>query len=117
MIEPRADRARAITPGADRGYDAGDFVSESRSMNATPHVAQTMSGRSPAIDGRTTRHAGYAVSQRIRKRIEEAIGWIKTVAGQDRTKFRGRERVGWAFTLAAAADNLARLPKLLEASA
>ena len=69
-----------------------------------------------AIDGRTTRHAGYAVSQRIRKRIEEAFGWIKTIAGQERTKFRGRERVGWAFTFAAAAYNLARLPKLLEAS-
>ena len=85
-------------------------------MNATPHVAQNTSGRSSAIDGRTTRHAGYAVSQRIRKRIEEAFGWIKTIAGQERTKFRGRERVGWAFTFAAAAYNLVRLPKLLEAS-
>ena len=86
-------------------------------MNATPHVAQNTSGRSSAIDGRTTRHADYAVSQRIRNRIEEAIGWIKTVAGQERTKFRGRERVGLAFTFAAAAYNLARLPNLLEASA
>ena len=117
MIEPRADRPRPITLGADKGYDAEDFVNELRSMNATPHVAQNTSGRSSAIDGRTTRHAGYALSQRIRKRIEEAFGWIKTVAGQERTKFRGRERVGWAFTFAAAAYNLARLPKLLEASA
>jgi len=117
MIEPRADRPRPITLGADKGYDAEDFVNELRSMNATPHVAQNTSGRSSAIDGRTTRHAGYAMSQRIRKRIEEAFGWIKTVAGQERTKFRGRERVGWAFTFAAAAYNLARLPKLLEASA
>ena len=117
MIEPRADRPRPITLGADKGYDAEDFVNELRSMNATPHVAQNTSGRSSAIDGRTTRHAGYAVSQRIRKRIEEAFGWIKTVAGQERTKFRGRERVGWAFTFAAAAYNLARLPKLLEAPA
>jgi hypothetical protein len=116
-IEPRADRPRPITLGADKGYDAEDFVNEPRSMNATPHVAQNTSGRSSAIDGRTTRHAGYAVSQRIRKRIEEAFGWIKTVAGQERTKFRGRERVGWAFTFAAAAYNLARLPKLLEATA
>ena len=76
-----------------------------------------MSGRSSAIDGRTTRHAGYAVSQRLRKRIEEAFGWMKTVAGQERTKFRGRERVDWAFTFAAAAYNLARLSKLLEAAA
>ena len=117
MIEPRADRPRPITLGADKGYDAEDFVNELRSMNATPHVAQNTSGRSSAIDGRTTRHAGYAVSQRIRKRIEEAFGWIKTVAGQERTKLRGRERVGWAFTFAAAAYNLARLPKLLEAPA
>ena len=117
MIEPRADRPRPITLGADKAYDAEDFVNELRSMNATPHVAQNTSGRSSAIDGRTTRHAGYAVSQRIRKRIEEAFGWIKTVGGQECTKFRGRERVGWAFTFAAAAYNLARLPKLLEASA
>jgi transposase len=117
MIEPRADRSRSITLAADKAYDAEDFVNELRSMNATPHVAQNMSGRSSAIDGRTTRHAGYAISQRLRKRIEEAFGWIKTVAGQERTKFRGRERVGWAFTFAAAAYNLARLPKLLQAPA
>ena len=82
-------------------------------MNATPHVAQNTNGRSSAIDGRTTRHAGYAVSQRIRKRIEEAFGWMKTIAGQEKTKFRGRDRVGWTFTFTAAAYNLARLPKLL----
>jgi transposase len=117
MIEPRADRPKAVTLGADKAYDAEDFVNELRSMNATPHVAQNTNGRASAIDRRTTRHAGYAVSQRIRKRIEEAFGWIKTVAGQARTKFRGRERVGWAFAFAAAAYNLARLPKLLEASA
>ena len=117
MIEPRADRPTPITLGADKAYDAEDFVNELRSMNATPHVAQNANGRSSAIDGRTTRHAGYALSQRIRKRIEEAFGWIKTIAGQERTKFRGCERVGWAFTFAAAAYNLARLPKLLEASA
>ena len=116
MIEPRADRRRPITLGADKAYDAEDFVNELRSMNATPHVAQNANGRSSAIDGRTTRHAGYAVSQRIRKRIEEAFGWIKTIAGQERTKFRRHERVGWAFTFAAAPYNLARLPKLLEAS-
>jgi Transposase DDE domain len=70
------------------------------------------SGRSSAIDGRTTRHARYVISQRIRKRIEEAFGWLKTIAGQEKTKFRGRERVGWAFTFAAAAYNLARLPAI-----
>ena len=116
MIEPRADRPRPITLGADKAYDAEDFVNELRSLNATPHVAQNANGRSSAIDGRTTRHVGYAVSQRIRKRIEEAFGWMKTIGGQEKTKFRGRERVGWAFTFAAAAYNLARLPKLIEAS-
>ena len=90
-----------------------DFVNELRSMKVTPHVAQNISGRRSAIDRRTTRHAGYAVSQRIRKRIEEAFGWVKTIAGQAKTRFRGRERVGWAFVFAAAAYNLVRLPKLV----
>ena len=116
MIEPRADRPHAITLGADKAYDTKDFVNELRSMRVTPHVAQNTSGRSSAIDGRTTRHAGYGVSLRIRKQIEEAFGWIKTIAGQDKTKFRGRDRVGWAFTFAAAAYDLVRLPKLMAAS-
>jgi transposase len=113
MIEPHADRPRAITLGGDKGYDSADFVNELRSMNVTPHVAQNTRNRRSAIDGRTTRHPGYAVSQRIRKRIEEAFGWIKTVAGQDKTRFRGVARVGFAFTFAAAAYNLVRIPKLL----
>jgi hypothetical protein len=113
----RADRPNAITLGADKAYDAEDFVNELRTMKVTPHVAQNTSGRSSAIDGRTTRHAGYAVSQGIGKRIEEAFGWIKTIAEQEKTKFRGRERVGWAFTFAAAAYNLTRLPKLMAAQA
>ena len=113
MIEPRADRPRPITLGGDKNFDTADFVNQLRSMNVTPHVAQNTSGRRSAIDRRTTRHAGYVVSQRMRKRIEEAFGWIKTVAGQTKTKFRGVDRVGWAFTLAAAAYNLVRLPKLL----
>ena len=117
MVEPLADRPRRITLGADKAYDTEDFVNELRSMKVTPHVAQNTSGRRSAIDGRTTRHGGYAVSQRIRKRIEEAFGWIKTVAGQDKTKFRGRDRVGWAFTFAAAAYNLVRLPKLMAETA
>jgi transposase len=114
MIEPRADRPRRITLGADRGFDAQDFVNELRSMNVTAHVAQNTTGRRSAIDGRTTRHVGYAASQRIRKRIEEAFGWIKTVAGQDKTRFKGTSRVGFAFTFAAAAYNLVRLPRLME---
>jgi transposase len=113
MIEPRADRPRKVTLGGDKAYDVEDFVNELRSMKVTPHVAQNTSKRRSAIDGRTTRHGGYAVSQRVRKRIEEAFGWIKTIAGQEKTKFRGRARVGFAFTFAAAAYNLVRLPKLL----
>jgi transposase len=113
MIEPFADQAQAITLGADKGYDAEDFVNELRSMRVTPHVAQNTNGRRSAIDGRTTWHPGYGVSLRIRKRIEEAFGWIKTIGGQRKTRFRGIERVGWAFTFAAAAYNLVRLPKLL----
>jgi len=102
MIEPRADRARRITPAADKGDDAEDFVNELRSMRVTPHVAQNVNGRSSAADWRTTRREGYGLSLRIRKRIEEGFGRIKTVAGQEKTKFRGRERVGFAFTFAAA---------------
>ena len=113
MIEGFADRPRAITLGADKGYDAADFVEELRTINVRPHVARNTSGRRSAIDRRTTRHPGYAKSQRIRKRIEEAFGWIKTVAGQQKTRFRGRDRVGWAFAFSAAAYNLVRLPKLM----
>ena len=82
-------------------------------MNVTPHVAQNTSGRSSAIDGRTTRHGSNAVSPRIRKRIEQAFGWIETVAGQEKASFRGRDRVAWAFTFAASAYNLVRLSKLI----
>jgi IS5 family transposase len=113
MIAVYGDRPRAITLGADKSYDAKDFVMELRELNARPHVAQNTSGRRSAIDRRTTRHPGYAASQRIRKRIEEAFGWIKTVAGLGKTRFRGLARVDLAFTFAAAAYNLVRLPKLL----
>jgi transposase len=116
MMEPRAERPHRITLGADKAYDAEDFVNELRSLKVTPHVAQNVSGRRSAIDRRTTRHGGYLVSQRIRKRLEEAFGWIKTVGGQEKTRFRGVGRVGFAFTFAAAAYNLVRLPKLLAES-
>jgi IS5 family transposase len=111
MIEPYADRPRAITLGADKGYDTADFVEELRTMNVRPHVAQKR--RHSAIDGRTTRLGGYATSRRIRKRIEEAFGWIKTIAGLRKTRFIGRARTDWAFTFAVAAYNLVRLPKLM----
>ena len=117
MIEKRADRPTGVTLGADKGYDTTDFVNELRAMNVRPHVAQNTSRRRSAIDVRTTRHASYAISQRIRKRIEDAFGWMKTIAGQRRTKLRGIDRVGWSFAFAAAAYNLARLPKLLQEKA
>ena len=117
MIEPRADRPRAICVGADKAYDAEDFVNELRSMNVRAHVAQNTNGRRSCIDRRTTRHAGYGMSQKIRKRIEEGFGWIKTVGGQRKTRFRGRDKVGWTFAFTAAAYNLVRLPKLLGAPA
>ena len=91
-------------------------MADCRHLGVTPHVAQHTNGRRSAIDGRTTRHAGYRQSQRARKRIEEAFGWIKTTAGQARTRLRGIERVRWSFTLSAAAYNLVRLPKLVSAA-
>jgi len=117
LIEPHADRPRSITLGADKAFDAEDFVSELRAMKVTPHVAQNTSRRRSAIDRRTTRHASYTASQRIRKRIEEAFGWIKTVAGLRKTRFRGVDRVEWSFALAAAAYDLVRLPRLLAGTA
>jgi transposase len=116
MIAGRGDRPCPITLGADKAYDAADFVMELREINVTPHVAQNTSGRASAIDGRTTRHTGYAASQRVRKRIEEGFGWIKTIAGLRKTRHRGLIKVGWAFTFAAAAYNLVRLPKLISAA-
>ncbi len=113
MIEGFADRPRAVTLGADKGYDAADFIEELRTINVRPHIARNTSGRRSAIDRRTTRHPGYAKSQRFRKRIEEAFGWIKTVAGLRKTKLRGLPKVDWSFTFAAAAYNLVRAPKLI----
>lgn len=115
MIEPHADRPQAITLGGDKGFDAADFVMELREINVTPHIARNTTRRS-AIDGRTTRHPGYVASQRIRKRIEEGFGWMKTIAGLRKTKYRGLARVRWAFILTAAAYNLIRLPKLMAAA-
>ena len=115
MLDRLPTRGRA-TLGADRGYDAKDFVAELRERWVTPHVARNTSGRRSAIDGRTTRHPGYALSQKARKLIEEAIGWMKITGGQARTRYRGLLRVRWSFTLAAAAYNLIRLPKLLAAA-
>jgi transposase len=104
--------AQPITVGADKAYDTKDFVAESRHMNVTPHVAQNNKGRRSAIDGRTTRHPGYEVSQQKRKRVEEIFGWMKTVGGMRKLRHRGLELVGWMFTLTAAAYNLVRIRNL-----
>ncbi len=116
----RRGRRRRITLGADKGYDVAAFVDALRERAVTPHVAvnghltKTGKRRKTRIDRRTTRHPGYAASQKLRKRIEEGFGWIKTTGGLARTRHRGLDRVGWMFTLSAAAYNLVRLPKLIE---
>jgi transposase len=103
----------AITLGADKAYDTRDFVASMRAMRVTPHVAQDTAGRRSRIDRRTTRHPGYAISQRVRKRIEVIFGWVKTTGGLRKTRHRGTALVGWMFTLAVAAYNLVRIPKLV----
>ena len=109
---------RRITVAGDKNYDTRGFVGSCRAIGVTPHVAQNQHAhRSSAIDARTTRHEGYAVSQRKRKRVEEIFGWIKTIAGLRKTKHRGRKRVGWMFTFAAAAFNLVRLRNLMPVAA
>ena len=109
----RIDGSKRVTLAGDKGYDTRLLVAEMRHMNITPHVAQnTARSGGSAIDGRTTRHAGYAVSQQRRKVVEEFFGWLKTVAGQRKTRYRGVWRVGWIFTFAAAAYNLVRMRTL-----
>jgi hypothetical protein len=109
MTDERLAGSRRITLGGDKGYDTRDFVASCRALNITPHVAQnaTRPGGS-ALDGRTTHHPGYAVSQWIRKRIEEAFGWMKTVGGLRKTRYCGRERVQMHAYLVGAAYNLLR---------
>lgn len=111
LVEAVPGRHR-ITVGADKAYDTREFVHALRALRAVPHVAQNRSGRASAIDGRTTRHPGYAVSQRLRKRVEEIFGWMKTVGNLRKTRHRGEDRVGWVFTLTAAAYNLVRIRNL-----
>jgi transposase len=104
---------KRVTVGTDKAYDTQNFVEQTRAMNVTPHVTQNTNGRRSAIDGRTTRHEGYAVSLRCRARIEEIFGWLKTVGGQRKTRYRGEELVGWMFDLSLAAYNLVRMRNLV----
>lgn len=117
LMAERVDGTERITLAADKAYDTKDFVAEMRGMKVTPHVSQNhkRSGGS-AIDGRTTRHAGYQVSQRKRKRIEEVFGWIKTVGTLRKTRHRGLATVAWVFTFTATAYNLVRMRNLLSAA-
>jgi len=105
----RLDGVHQRTLGADKGYDQQRLVDGCRERHVTPHVAQK---KYAAIDGRTTRHAGYAVSQKLRKRVEEIFGWEKTVGGLRKLRYRGLEKVAYTFTFTAAVYNLVRLAKL-----
>ena len=118
MADERLAGSRRITLGGDKGYDTRGFVATCRALNITPHVAQNDArpGGS-ALDARTTCQPGYAVSQWIRKRIEEAFGWMKTVGGLRKTRYRGRERVQMHAYLVGAAYNLLRIARLLPAPA
>ncbi|AGC42880.1 transposase [Myxococcus stipitatus DSM 14675] len=116
MLEGLKSRNARASVGADKGYDTADFVADCRRMGVTPHIAQTTdTRRRSAIDRRTTRPAGYALSQRIRKRIEEVWGWMKTVGGFRKTRFKGRERTELAAYLVGAAYNLVRMARLVAA--
>lgn len=114
MLEQNVVKDRRITVGGDKGFDTADFVAGCREINVTPHIAQTSdSRRRSAIDDRTTRHAGYLVSQRKRKLVEEIFGWMKTFGGFRRTRFKGRRRTQLAGTIVAAAYNLLRVCRLM----
>jgi len=105
-------KRRRITLGADKGYDVNAFVETLRSLKVTPHIACRESRGSAAIDGRTTRHAGYHISQRARKRIEEVFGWLKTIGVFRKLRYIGQEKIAWYFTLALSVYNLVRMRSL-----
>lgn len=112
LMAERLPGVKRVTLGADKNYDTKEFVRELRGMNITPHVAQNNTNRASAIDQRTTQHAGYAISQRERKRVEESFGWMKIIGMLKKVKLRRLDKVGWLFTFVAAAYNLRRLQKL-----
>ena len=106
-----------VTVGGDKGFDTADFVRECRNLSITPHVAQNLGRRGgSAIDSRTTRQTGYAISQKKRKRIEECFGWLKTIALLRKVRHRGTLKVDWIFTFACAAYNLVRMRNLMAAT-
>jgi hypothetical protein len=109
MIDDKAHPG--CTVGADKNYDTAEFVAGCRERRCVPHVAQNNTNRRSGIDGRTTRHRGYAVSQQKRKRIEEPFGWMKTIGIMRKTRHRGRALVEWFFVLTATAYNLIASPR------
>ena len=113
LMAERIRGGKRVTLGGDKNYDTQEFVKELRGMNITPHVAQNNTNRRSAIDRRTTRHAGYEVSQRKRKRVEQSFGWMKMVGMLRKVKLRGIDKVGWLFTFTGAAYNLCRLRNLM----
>jgi transposase len=112
MLDRRRLPRKRVTLAADKGYDSRDFVEELRRREVTPHVTQNTSNRTSAIDGRTTRHRGYALSQRVRKRIEECFGWIKTIAGGRKLRYVGKAKNQLWATLTAVALNLVRMANI-----
>ena len=115
-LDEQLGGSRRRTVGADKAFDTTDFVDAMRDANVTPHVAQNTTRRRSAIDGRTTRHPGYAISQRARKRVEEVFGWLKTVGLMRKLRHRGTDRVDWMFVFACAAYNLVRIRNLTAAA-
>jgi transposase len=112
LMAEKIPGVKQVTLGGDKNYDAQEFVRELRHMGITPHVTQNNTNRSSAIDQRTTRHAGYGVSQRKRKLVEQSFGWMKVIGMLKKVKLRGVEKVGWLFTFTGAAYNLCRLRNL-----
>jgi Transposase DDE domain len=117
MIVRHSPGAQRITIGGDKGFDTADFVADMRAFNVTPHIAQNTTGRRSAIDGRTTRHPGYEISQQKRKRVEEPFGWGKTIGGLARPMLRGVKKLDFKFIWTMAAYDLIKLPRLIGAAA
>ena len=115
MVEEIPGQKR-VTLGADKNYDTREMVEQLRERSVTPHMAQNERGRKSTIDRRTTRHAGYQISQKARKKVEEIFGWMKTIGLLDKLRHRGLERVGWIFTFTGAAYNLVRMGNLARAA-
>ena len=113
LADKQKGRKRRITVGGDKGYDAQDFVAEARALNVTPHIAKNDKGRRSHMDGRTTRHPGYAISLSCRWLVEKTFGWLKQTGPLGHVKLRGLHKVEWLFVFGCAAHNLLRLPRLI----